>query len=186
MRIENKTVKYGDLVVLDQFSHTFETGKITSIFGPSGCGKTSLLNLICEEAIKVSYVFQEDKLMPWLSVEDNIKLVCEDEEAIKRALDIVKMSDYKSHYPKELSGGMKRRVALVRAFVHESDLLLMDEPFKGLDNQLKYEIIEAFLDLHRQVARTVLMVTHDEKVAKKVSHKILYVKGLPLEVTHEV
>ncbi|MCH4886821.1 ATP-binding cassette domain-containing protein [Acidaminobacter sp. JC074] len=185
MNIKNKTVKYGDLLVLDKFSHSFEAGKITSIFGPSGCGKTSLLNVICEEDIQVSYVFQEDKLMPWLSVEDNIKLVCQDDQAIKKALDIVKMSDYKAFYPKELSGGMKRRVALVRAFVHDG-LLLMDEPFKGLDDDLKFEIIESFLDLHRQVPRTVIMVTHDEKVAKKVSHKILYVKGLPLEVTHEV
>jgi len=187
MKVENKTVKYDDLVVLNNFCHAFEANKITSIFGPSGCGKTSLLNAICDEKdSNVSYVFQDDKLLPWLSVEDNIRLVCDDDGIIDKTLAIVKMSDYKSFYPRQLSGGMKRRIALVRGFVHKSEVLLMDEPFKGLDEKLKYEILEAFKELYLEVPRTVIIVTHDEKVAKTVSHNILYVRGLPLEVTHEV
>lgn len=154
--INNLTKKFNTLVVLENLTAVFEENSINCILGPSGCGKTTLLNIMCglldyDSGIltglsdkKFSYIFQEDRLLPWCTVLENILFVLEShyskEEALKIALihiDMVGLKDYKDYYENELSGGMKRRVSIARAFSYPFDILIMDEPFKGLDLELK-------------------------------------------------
>lgn len=200
IKINNLSLSYGDLLVIDQFTYDFIPHQITVLFGPSGCGKTSLLNAIVKtvdykgEIItedKIAYVFQEDRLLPWLTVYENVAYVLKSlmsGEALKNRvleyLEMVGLKAYHSHYPKSLSGGMKRRVALARAFAYPCDVLLMDEPFKGLDLSLKETIMSDFKNIWLRDKRTILFVTHDHLEAKYLGGEILYLKGLPLEVDH--
>ena len=192
--------KYGHVKVLDEFSYSFKNNKITCLYGPSGCGKTTLLNIIAgidkssgtiEFAgnKRVSYIFQEDRLLPWKTVLENVCFVLEGSfdshqiiEQAKKYLSSVGLGEHLEKYPSELSGGMKRRVSIARAFAYPSEVLLMDEPFKGLDKKLKLNIIEDFLKVWVEDKRTVILVTHDEEEAKHLSNEILYLKGLPLEI----
>lgn len=184
VQIKNIYKRFNDKEVFTNLSLNFVKNEITCILGPSGIGKTTLLNLIGGvlkpdkgEIIliekNISYVFQEDRLIPWLNIYDNIAFVLrsylsndEVKTKINKYLNLVKLEGVKDKLPKELSGGMKRRVALARAFAYDSNLLLMDEPFKGLDKKLKYDIINDFLDLWNEDKKTVIIITHDDEEAK--------------------
>ncbi|MHC1721022.1 MAG: ABC transporter ATP-binding protein [Clostridiaceae bacterium] len=184
VQVKNLNKSFGDNKVFENLSMNFEKNKITVITGPSGCGKTTLLNIISGiekpdsgEVISnfhsISYIFQEDRLLPDLTVYKNIEFVLksamtneEMKPVIDKYLDLVKLSESRNKYPSQLSGGMKRRVAVARAFAYRSDLLLMDEPFKGLDDKLKKEIIDEFLRIYSQDKRTVVFVTHDMREAE--------------------
>lgn len=184
VQIKNLCKSYENHEVLYNFSMNFIKNKITVITGPSGCGKTILLNIIggiekdyngqvISPNNSISYIFQEDRLLPHLTVYENIAFVLKStmskedmNNVINKYLSMVKLSEYKHKLPNKLSGGMKRRVAIARAFAYKSRLLLMDEPFKGLDDKLKMEIIDEFLKLHREDRRTVILVTHDMKEAE--------------------
>ena len=190
VEIVNLCKSYEGNKVLDNLNMTFIENKITVISGPSGCGKTTLLNIISgiekEDSghvilkdNSISYIFQEDRLIPHLTVYENIAFVLkstmskeEMDSIINKHLELVKLIEYKDKLPCKLSGGMKRRVAIARAFAHKSRLLLMDEPFKGLDDKLKNEIIEEFLKLYENDKRTVILVTHDMKEAKLLGNVI--------------
>ncbi len=131
----------------------------------------------------ISYMFQEDRLIPWLNVYENIAFVlksntckCEIESIINKYLDLVKLKEYKYYILDNLSGGMKRRVALARAFAYKSEVLIMDEPFKGLDLSLKKEIIAGFLKLWEKDKRTVIIVTHDINEAKLLAHNTYFLE----------
>lgn len=172
--------------------------EITVISGPSGCGKTTLLNIISgiekqdsgQILLKdnsISYIFQEDRLIPHLTVYENITFVLkstinkkEIDIIANKYLSLVKLVDHKDKLPRNLSGGMKRRVAIARAFAYRSRLLLMDEPFKGLDDKLKSAIIEEFLNLYKNDKRTVILVTHDTKEAELLGN-VIY----PLSIVSE-
>ncbi|MGE5627526.1 MAG: ABC transporter ATP-binding protein [Solirubrobacterales bacterium] len=185
---------YGTNIVLENLNMNFLKNKITVVTGPSGCGKTTMLNIISglENADSgevlmsdksISYIFQEDRLLPQLTVYQNIAFVLksymthvEMKPVIEKYLSLVKMIDSKDKYPVQLSGGMKRRVAIARAFAYKSRLLLMDEPFKGLDDKLKTEIINQFLQVYRADKRTIIFVTHDMKEAEMLSDVIYTLK----------
>lgn len=190
VQIKNLCKSYENHKVLYNLNMNFTKNKITVITGPSGCGKTTLLNIIsgiekeysgqvilCDNSI--SYIFQEDRLLPHLTVYENIAFVLKStmnkedmSKIINRYLSLVKLSEYKHKLPDKLSGGMKRRVAIARAFAYKSKLLLMDEPFKGLDDRLKMEIIEEFLNIHKEDKRTVILVTHDMREAELLGDMI--------------
>lgn len=201
IRLKNIYKAYDDLVVLKDFNIEFEDGKITALLGPSGCGKTTLLNIVAGleayqsgtteglEDKTFSYIFQEDRLLPWATVEGNIRFVLEtryDEETIRTILnkyiEMVGLEDYRTYYPNQLSGGMKQRVAIARAFAYPSDILLMDEAFKGLDMELKTGLIQSFLALWKKDRRRVIMVTHDINEAMDIAHDIYILGGRPLEI----
>src|SRR3712207_4052243 len=117
---------------------------------------------------EVSYIFQEYRLIPWLTVYENVDFVLksymekdERNKVIIKYLKLVNLYEHKNKYPGELSGGMQRRVAIARAFAYKSELLLMDEPFVGLDKDLKQKIIKEFLQLWKYDKRTIILVTHD-------------------------
>ncbi len=205
IEIKNLYKSYGRLVICQDFNIILEENKITGILGPSGCGKTTLLNIIAglEEyqrgTIKglggktFSYIFQEDRLLPWSTVKENIRFVLDsiydDQKAEKIAnqyIDMVGLKEYAHYYPKQLSGGMKQRVAIARAFAYPADILLMDEPFKGLDLELKTGLIQSFLKLWKQDKRTVIFVTHDMDEALSFAHYIYILEGKPLRIKEKI
>ena len=181
MNLEVSRLKksYGDRVVLDGFSHTFPGGRITAVEGKSGCGKTTLLRLIAGlerpdgGAIRgvpdggLSMMFQEDRLPPQLTAAGCLRTVLkktpERDDRIDAALAALGLSDAPNQPVREFSGGMRRRVALARALLYPSPLVLLDEPFKGLDAATR----RAAVDFARPLlaGRTVLLVTHDPEDA---------------------
>ncbi|MDR2046491.1 MAG: ABC transporter ATP-binding protein [Clostridiales bacterium] len=168
--------KFGDTVVFDNFSDGFEEGCVNCIFAPSGSGKTTLLNMaagllspdkgtVSGIPDGVSYAFQEDRLIPQKTAFGNLKFILRNiypdkktlEETVNRYLAEAGLGDAAELYPREMSGGMRRRLALIRAFAYPSELLLMDEPFKALDLALRKDVAGWF----SRYRRTVLLVTHD-------------------------
>lgn len=181
MRFTDICKKYDNHVVLDDFSLYVEPGTICCITGPSGCGKTTLLNIASglekqdsgtiekdkSEEGRISYLFQDPRLLPWLTVLDNVTVpLCGDREKAKSALYKVGLGDSLYKYPGQLSGGMRQRTAIARAFSYQSPLLLLDEPFQNLDKNNRSELIRLFLKIHEENKRTVLWVTHDTQEAE--------------------
>ena len=185
IEIKNFTKKYGDTVVYENFCLNIEERKTTCILGASGCGKTTLLNAVAGlidyegdiPRLKCSYVFQSPRLVPNLTVKQNLTLVCADEEKVLTMLERVRLQDKKNAYPKTLSGGQAQRVAIARAFLYESEILLLDEPFSSLDLKLKNEMHGLFLQIWRQDKRTVLFVTHDADEAVSLADRLVVLKG---------
>ena len=170
------TVRYGKNTVLHDFSAAFPKGCVTAISGRSGCGKTTLLSAIAGLLRPVhgtlsgfgtcSMLFQEDRLLPFLTAVKNITVTtgCSENEA-QTALKQVGFSDEDySKTASALSGGMARRVAIVRAMLAESDALILDEPFKGLDDKTRAEVL-CFVNTNRR-ERTTIIVTHDPRDAE--------------------
>ena len=170
------TKAYGDNLVLDGFTHAFPEGRVSCVLGRSGCGKTTLLRLIAgletPDAGRVeglpgeglSMVFQEDRLPPQLSAADCLRCVMKktpDREArIARALSALGIDPGSRQPVREYSGGMRRRAALARALVVPAPLVLLDEPFKGLDADTRAAAVALARDM--LAGRTALLVTHDE------------------------
>ena len=193
--------EYGELKVLDKISIQFEENKTTCILGPSGCGKTTILNIIagildkdCGEVIgfeieDISFVFQEDRLIEWRNVKDNIGFVLKDkldkkerESIIDKYLKLVNLEGYKYYYPKQLSGGMRQRISILRAFAYPSQVLIMDEPFKSLDINSKRTIMEFTLKLKELKGKTCILVTHDIEEALTLGDKIVILTDKPTKV----
>lgn len=172
--------------VLSDLSHIFPEGRITCITGPSGCGKTTLFNLIlgllppdsgeilgCPKG-RIATVFQEDRLIEHLSALSNIRIVLRrnyPKDKILQALKAVGLEEAAHQPVRELSGGMKRRVAIVRALLADSPLILMDEPFKGLDAATRDAAIHFAKPL--LAGRTALIITHDPAEAAMLGAEIL-------------
>jgi NitT/TauT family transport system ATP-binding protein len=192
---------YADLKVLDNISIDFPENKVTCILGPSGCGKSTLLNIIGgildEDSgqvigfkdASISFVFQEDRLIKWKSVKDNLRFVLKGkmdkmtiEETIDSYLKSVNLSEYKSYYPNSLSGGMKQRISILRAFIYPSQVLIMDEPFKSLDVNNKRIVIDFFKKLQSMEKRTCIIVTHDIGEAMELADRIVILSDKPSRV----
>ncbi|MCL1974942.1 MAG: ATP-binding cassette domain-containing protein, partial [Firmicutes bacterium] len=161
--------------------------------GPSGCGKTSLLLLLAGllrpqagkiqglENKRLSMLFQEDRLLPWLSAAENVALVLPANQA-KEALfwlELVELAQEKEQLPGELSGGMRRRVALARALAYNGDILLLDEPTNGLDNDLTHRILERIEELYAE--RLIITVSHDISLLFSQT-SLIKLSGPPLAV----
>ncbi len=172
--INGLSKSFGEKKALENFSYTFKSGKITCIEGASGCGKTTLLKIIAGlmpadsgsiEGVpeKISFVFQEDRLCEDFSAVSNIKLACGKSVKKETALHHLGELDLlheANKAVKDLSGGMKRRVAIARAVCYDADLVILDEPFKGLDEQLKKNVMDYVLKY--TFKKTVIIVTHDQ------------------------
>lgn len=203
--LHNIHKRFDHLEVLKNLDMTEEEKRLICILGPSGSGKTTLLNLISGvlqpdqgeisgfAGKTISYLFQENRLLPWKTVEGNIDFVLKDQmnreerqASIALYLEMVGLTAFKSYYPAKLSGGMKQRVAIARAFAYPADILLMDEPFKGLDLQMKMALIEAFLNLWRLDWRSVFFVTHDIQEALLIGEEIYVLTDRPAMVKGKV
>ncbi len=201
--LRNISKSYGDLEVFRDLSLEFIRGKINCILGPSGCGKTTLLNIISGSVkpdsgdrndfvhARISYVFQDPRLLPWKTVWGNIAFVLKDrlkkdalhkrvEEHVKK-VELLPFADY---YPSRLSGGMRQRVSLARAFSYDSGLILMDEPFQALDIRLRNNLTRYFMDLWNNDNRTVIFVTHDVGEAVKMGERIFILGQPPAGLIH--
>ena len=174
-RYENK---YVTTEVLDNINIKINDNSIVAITGASGSGKTTLLNAIAglvkfsgnvEINGKISYLFQEDRLLNWLTAKENIMIVEPSDEKVKRYSNLFGVNEYVDEMPQNLSGGMKRRVALVRTLAYDADIYLLDEPFKGLDESNVEKVYEAIKEISEN--KLVLVVTHNEQDAVKLNAK---------------
>ena len=192
---------YGPLPVLKDFSLDLDDRGVTVLLGPSGSGKTTLLHLAAglrnaasgevdnPYREKQSYLFQKPRLLPWRTVGENVAFSLpssfeepEEEGLVLETLKQVGLADFSDYYPHELSGGMEQRAAIARAFAPEAELLLMDEPFKGLDLKMKMPLLTLIREiLARRRTRTIL-VTHDVREAILLGDRIILLQGPPLEI----
>ncbi len=168
--------------VISDFSYSFpDTGRFC-IFGPSGCGKTTLLRLISglekpdsgnirfDRTVRFGWQFQEDRLLPWFTVRQNLNQIMNNSD-ITDYLNLIGLGGESRKFPNELSGGMKRRVSLLRALKCESDIVLLDEPVREVDETNA----EAMLDLIRKETdgKLLIMVSHDRTQAEKLGCKVI-------------
>jgi ABC-type nitrate/sulfonate/bicarbonate transport system ATPase subunit len=181
---------------LGELQFSAESGDFVAIVGPSGAGKTTLLKIIAgldpafDGAVsagrdtRVGFVFQEPRLLPWLDVADNLRLVQPDlpDAVIDAGLDKVGLPGTAHQLPLRLSGGMQRRVALLRAFLIKPELLLLDEPFISLDAPTADSLSDVLAALRADVMPTTLLVTHDLREALALADRVLFVSKSPARV----
>ncbi len=189
--------------VLHDVSLTVGRGEFVAIIGPSGCGKSTLLNILARltdatrgevtlasTQIRVAYVFQGPRLLPWRTVRRNVEFGLEQTGAARRevrdraatALRLVHLEEHVAKYPHQLSGGMQQRVALARGLALEPDLLLMDEPFGSLDALTRGYLQEELLSLVRRTDSTTMLVTHDIDEALLLADRVVVMSNRPARV----
>ena len=179
------TLRYGGNTVLDRVSLTVPASGRAALMGPSGCGKTSLLRMaaglavptsgrVKVEAQRLAYAFQEPRLMPWRTAAENVNAVLSDRPATMAEavnwLEAVGLKEAAEKFPSELSGGMKQRVDLARAMAYGGDTLLLDEPTKELDPDMREKVL-TLLGEHAR-GRTLLLATHSMKEAQALADEI--------------
>ncbi len=178
----------------------------TCLIGPSGCGKTTTLRILLgldrdftgrielpAPGLRLAAVFQEPRLLPWRTVEQNVRLALPAEGTqaagapdLDRLFATLGLQDSRRLYPDELSLGLARRVALARAFAVMPDILLLDEPFVSLDEHTADRLRALLLELWRQRATTVLMVTHNIREAVRLADRLLMMNGRPARIVGDV
>ena len=200
IRVRGLTVAYGERQVFDGFDIDFAPGEIGVVMGGSGVGKSTLLNAIAglipyEGEIEkpeggISFIFQKDRLIPSISVYKNLDLVlrgiiadkAERRRRIAEMLEKLEIGDKAESYPTELSGGESLRVAMARAFLFPSEVLLMDEPFRALDVGLKLRLLGELEKLLASSPRTVVYVTHDADECVLAADRWFVLDGAPARV----
>jgi NitT/TauT family transport system ATP-binding protein len=189
-----------NLHVLGELTFALESGEVAALVGPSGCGKTTLLRIIAgldrdyqgtvqlPDHCRLGMVFQEPRLLPWRSVEANVRLAAP--EASDATLDALfqtlGLAAHRGHYPGELSLGLARRVALARAFAVDPDLLVLDEPFVSLDAALAERLRTELVELVTRRPVTTLLVTHDVEEAIGLADRLLVMSASPARVVATV
>jgi NitT/TauT family transport system ATP-binding protein len=194
-----------DVLALDRVSFDVLPGRITTVVGPSGCGKTTLLRLasglvaasagevLCNGAAvtglntSVGFVTQDSNLFPWLTALGNVEFPLavrgvpkrERREKALHWLQLVGLDGFEHHYPSQLSGGMQKRVAIVRTLIYEPSVVLLDEPFGALDAQTRMGLHHQLLELWRQKRSTMLFITHDLVEAITLSDEIVVMTRRP-------
>ena len=183
LEIKGLTKRFGEKTLFEGLSLTVDGPAV--LWAPSGWGKTTLLRILMgleaptsgsvEGVGRVGAVFQEDRLLEFMPPVGNIRLTAPSlsEEVIQRELEAMELGGCMAQPVRELSGGMRRRVAILRALLAEGDVLLLDEPFKGLDEETKSCVIERTRALSQ--GKTVVLVTHDEREAKAMGAEIIEV-----------
>ena len=216
LEINNISMNYhsvkGETKALNNINFKVQQGEFISILGPSGCGKSTLLNIISgllepsegkilygSEDIKnnldkIGYMFQKDHLFEWNTVWENviiglkIKKILNDESK-KRVEDLLEsygLEKFKNHYPRELSGGMRQRVALIRTLALNPEILFLDEPFSALDYQSRLIVCDDVYKIIKKEKKTAIMVTHDISEAISISQKVIVLSKRPGTVKKEL
>lgn len=205
LRLEGVNHYYDDVAVLQDINLEIQHGKIVCIIGPSGCGKSTLLRLLgglelptqgrvlqvgqppSESINPLTYVFQDFALLPWRTVEGNISLVLEDHnirgkrarEIISDVLERTRLTDFRRALPRQLSGGMKQRVAISRALAVKPAVMLMDEPLSALDSQTRELLMDDLVSLWVREPFTSVYVTHNLSEAVRLGHSIVVLSRRP-------
>ncbi|MCI3918821.1 ABC transporter ATP-binding protein [Paenibacillus sp. TRM 82003] len=201
--------KERQVTALQDISLDIKDGEFVCLVGPSGCGKTTLLRILAgleqpsagnykirrtDEAKPLqSMIFQENGIIPWMTVRENVAFGLKMRHAPKAVtkervdyfLQKVGLDPFASSYPKELSGGMKQRVSIARAFANDPEILLMDEPFAALDEQNKFLLQEELLSIWAETKKTVLFITHSIDEALVLSDRIVLLSAHPGRIAHE-
>ncbi|MBY1215667.1 ATP-binding cassette domain-containing protein, partial [Clostridioides difficile] len=175
----NFYTKEGELEVLKDVNFNLKEGEILTLLGPSGSGKSTILNILTNLLkptsgdIKITgnigYMFQKDNLLEWRNIMDNITIGLEiqgkkDKKSLDRVESLLKtygLWDFRSMYPRELSGGMRQRVALIRTLSVNPDILLLDEPFSALDYQTRLLVCDDVYSIIKNENKSTILVTHD-------------------------
>ena len=188
LKIENLSFSYDrEHPIFNGFDLEIKKGELVAVMGPSGCGKSTLLGLIAESlaptdgtitcnAQKISYAFQEPRLFPWLTVEENLGAVLPQDASPSQIADMlafVDLSGTENLYPDELSGGMKSRVSLARALLYGGDLFLLDEPFSALDRELCISLSQKLRQHLKTIGASAILVTHQREDAKLFADRII-------------
>ena len=195
---------YKETKVLKDLSFTIIDKSITTIIGPSGCGKSTILNLIADlikptngkilKPNSIGYMFQKDNLFDWLKIKDNVliglkiqnKLTEENIAYANELLNKYGLEEFINSYPNELSGGMRQRVALIRALVVKPKVLLLDEPFSALDSQTRIEVSSDIYKIIKELKITTVLVTHDISEAIGLSDNIILLSKRPASIIKEL
>ena len=187
--------------ILKDINFSVEEGEILVLLGPSGCGKSTILNIISglleptqgsvdTHGKKIGYMFQKDHLFEWRTIMKNItlgleiqhKLTNEAQEEIKRLLEIYDLWDFRNNFPRELSGGMKQRVALIRTLALNPDILLLDESFSGLDYQTRLIVTDDIYKIIKNENKTAILVTHDISEAISLADTVAVLSHRPTTI----
>lgn len=208
---QNVQKSFGDLRVIEDFGRDIVDGELVALVGPSGCGKSTLLHMAAglerPSAGKVlangksirgpnperTLMFQENALYPWLTLEQNVALALEFQKVDKRKARVlarewlakVQLDGFEDYFPNQVSGGMRQRTALARAFISQPKALLLDEPFGALDALTRMTLQDALRQLIREAGPTVLLVTHDVDEALFLADRILVFSPRPAVVLKE-
>ena len=216
VEINNISMNYHSLTAetpaLKDISFGVQEGHFLSIVGPSGCGKSTLLNIIaglitpsngeiiikncddCSSFSKIGYMFQKDQLFDWLTIWDNVLLglkinhciTDENKDMVKNLLTRYNLWEFRNHHPRELSGGMRQRVALIRTLALKPEVLLLDEPFSALDYQTRLNISDEVYEIIKKEKKTTIMVTHDISEAISMSDEIIILSSRPAIVIKNI
>ena len=190
MRLDHIDFGYGDNAIFEDFSLDIPDGCITAVLGDSGVGKTTLLHLLAGlvtpragqvPGARCAYMFQQPRLLPTQTVLANVRLAApdHDEQVARHWLQAVHLQDAMALYPHQLSGGMAQRASMARAFAFGAEVLLMDEPFRGLDMALQAKLHQVFLQLWRTANPTCVLVTHDIDEALALGQRVVVLRGKP-------
>ena len=190
----------GETIVLSHVSFSLKPHEIIAIIGPSGCGTSTLLNLVSgliepsEGQVtlnaRMGYMFQTDHLFSWRTVKDNVLLGLEithtkTKENVKYAIDLLEkyqLGEFLHHYPQELSGGMRQRVALIRTLVLKPEVLLLDEPFSALDYQTKLLVLDDVYRIIHEEKKSAIIVTHDISEAISFADRVIVLSSRPSSI----
>ena len=205
--IDRRGEKYSAFTVMEDLNLEFEEGEMVCLIGPSGCGKSSLLRMIAgfdfpsSGRISVNgrdvtgpsanniFVFQHSGLLPWLTVNANVELGLrhmpdekEKNAKIDEYIELVELDGFGEHFPHQLSGGMQRRAELARALAVNPELLIMDEPFTGLDYFTHLRMREEVVNMHQYLRKTTVMVTHFVDDALVMGDRIVVFGERPMTI----
>lgn len=216
LEVKNIEMRYHSLIgetkALNNITFNVKEKEFISILGPSGCGKSTLLNILSgliepssgsilfkgdslkNNLGKIGYMFQKDHLFSWLTVWDNVTLglrirnivTKENLQRVDELLEEYDLSKFKNHYPKELSGGMKQRVALIRTLALNPEVLFLDEPFSALDYQTRLKVCDDVHNIITKENKTSIMVTHDIGEAISMSSRIILLSKRPGEIKLDI
>ena len=192
-----------EIPAIENLNLNIKDGEFVAIVGPSGCGKTTLLSILCglenktsgeilfpKKELRMGYMLQNDTLFPWLNILDNCLLGLrikgevnsENIERVKKLLDTYGLKEFIFKYPRNLSGGMRQRVALIRTLAINPDVLLLDEPFSALDYQTRLAVSDDVWKIIKKEGKTTIMITHDVAEAISMADRVVVLSNRPSRV----
>lgn len=196
--------KNGETVAVKDLSFSVKQGEFLAVVGPSGCGKTTLLSLaagllkpsagkIENGGVTFGYMLQKDELFPWRTIEKNVFLPLEIQrrntpERRQKVLSLAEkygLKDFLKSFPRELSGGMRQRAALIRTLAAEPDVLLLDEPFSALDYQTRLNVCDDVYSIIKSEKKTAVLITHDISEAVSVADEAIVLSRRPATLVAE-